>query len=352
MTRPNEELDELRDDLLKDSQLNINFIFLTVSACIIATLGLLMNSTAVIIGAMIVAPLMMPLRGLALGTLDADIQLLRQSFTTLGLGTLVAILISGIVGQIFAVPATSFNSEIMARTQPNLADLGVALAAGGVSGFAKIRPSIADAVAGTAISVALMPPLCVVGIALSQQDWSSSGGAFLLYLTNFLGITLACLLVFIWGGYGVNPRKMRRALVWLVGLTSLLVVPLLFSLINLIRYEQLEGLIRESLRRQTITFGQASELIDLEVQWSLPWSSKPAELTLTVRAIPDREPLTARQVQKVEEFLERRFGQKFRITVLITEFLRITSEEQPHLDSSSQDSPFPDRIIPEYRQEN
>ena len=83
---------------------------------------------------------MMPLRGLALALLDADGQMLRRSLVTLAIGTIVSILISGLVGGLFRVPASSFSTEILARTEPTLADLAIALAAGGMSGFAKIRP--------------------------------------------------------------------------------------------------------------------------------------------------------------------------------------------------------------------
>jgi uncharacterized hydrophobic protein (TIGR00271 family) len=320
-------LQELREQLLADAQLDTNFLVLTLSSCIIATLGLLMDSSAVIIGAMIIAPLMMPLRALALGALDADFQLLRQSLITLGMGTLVAILISALVGGIFQVPALSFGSEILARSKPNLADLGVALAAGAISGFAKIRPQIGDALAGTAISVALMPPLCVVGIGISQRAGTVSGGAFLLYSTNFLGITLACILVFIWGGYAIDSQKMRQAVGWFIGLISLLILPLFLSLFNLIQRERLEGIIRDNLQRRTITFGQQTRLISLDVRWSYPWSQTPSKLTLVVQAIPDREPVTSQQVKNVEDYLQERMGRKFKITVQVSQFVEITSDE-------------------------
>jgi uncharacterized hydrophobic protein (TIGR00271 family) len=182
--------EKLRQELLDDSTLNLNFLVLVVTSCIIATLGLLTNSAGVIIGAMIIAPLMNPLRGLAFGALIADRVLLRGSLLTLAVGIVLSIFTSGLIGGLFQIPSLSFGSEILARTQPTLADLGVALAAGGVSGFAKIRPKVSDVLAGTAIAVALMPPLCVVGISLSQKSLPYSSGSFLLFLTNLLGITL------------------------------------------------------------------------------------------------------------------------------------------------------------------
>ncbi|NEQ78654.1 MAG: DUF389 domain-containing protein, partial [Okeania sp. SIO2C9] len=153
-----EDIERLVHDLGADAEPSLNYLFLTVSACAIATMGLLSNSTAVIIGAMIIAPLMMPLRGLALAALEGNFQMVSKSLTTVGIGTLVAVVMAWMVGRIVGLPASEFGQEILSRTQPNLADLGVAIAAGAVSGFAKIRPQISDALAGTAISVALMPP--------------------------------------------------------------------------------------------------------------------------------------------------------------------------------------------------
>lgn len=320
--------EKLHQELLDDSSLNLNFIVLVVTSCIIATLGLLTNSAAVIIGAMIVAPLMNPLRGLALGALLADRVLLRQSLNALGMGIAVAILTSSLIGSLFQIPALSFGSEILARTQPTLADLGVALAAGGVSGFAKIRPKISDVLAGTAIAVALMPPLCVVGISLSQQSLPYSGGAFLLFLTNLLGITLACILTFIWGGYTLDLRRMQRALLWFASLTGILLIPLTFGLFTLIRQEQLKALVKEVLQRETVTVGQQTQLLNLSLTGpNFPWENTPEKLSITV-SNKSGKPLTAKQVQELERFLERRIGKKLTLTLRVFEFQEVTSQEQ------------------------
>ena len=236
--------ENLRQELMKEAELDTEFIVLTVTSCFIATLGLLMESAAVIIGAMLIAPLMLPLRGLALGMLDTDRILVRSSLFNLIIGTLTAIFISGVVGGFFGVPEASFGSEILARTQPTLADLGVAVAAGAISGFAKIRRKLSDALAGTAISVALMPPLCVVGIALSQKALPLASGAFLLYLTNLLGITLSCIIIFILGGYYLNYSQTSQALGGFVAMTGILVFPLFISFGNLLRQERFEGKIK------------------------------------------------------------------------------------------------------------
>jgi uncharacterized hydrophobic protein (TIGR00271 family) len=320
-----EDLDNLRQNLSQESQLDLNFLILTLSSCVIATLGLLINSAAVIIGAMIIAPLILPLRGIALAAIEADWELLQQSLTTLGLGSLFSVVIAWILGRLFGLPASEFGSEILARTQPNLADLGVAIAAGVVSGFAKLRPQLNDALAGTAIAVALMPPLCVIGITLAQGMWLESGGAFFLYLTNLLGITVACILVFAWGGYYLDANKMRQVLRWSTAMIALLVVPLFFSLFILIRKKHLEATIEDILVSQTITIGQQAEVIDFRVQWEFnPWSKNPSIITVILRA---KELITAKQVREVEDFLYRRLQQRFRVVLQVIQFQEISSDE-------------------------
>ncbi len=186
---------QLRESLIRDSKLTQSYLVLIISSCLIATFGLVINSSAVIIGAMIIAPLMLPLRGLSFAALEGDLTLLRSSFTAIALGSIIAVGTSCLVG--LAINLPSVGSEVASRTQPNMIDLLIALVAGGISGYAKIRPAIGDAIPGTAIAVALMPPLCVVGLTLSQAEWQLAQGATLLYLTNLIGISFACLIVYV-----------------------------------------------------------------------------------------------------------------------------------------------------------
>ncbi len=317
----------LHQDLVDAANFDLNFLVLVVSSCIIATLGLLINSAGVIIGAMIIAPLMNPLRSLALGALVADQVLLRRSLITLSVGTVLAIVTSAILGGLFQIPALSFGSEILARTQPTLADLGVALAAGGVSGFAKIRPKVSDVLAGTAIAVALMPPLCVVGIALSQGAWAYSWGSFLLFLTNLLGITLACILTFIWGGYALNLRHMSRALLWFMCLTGLILVPLSLSLFALIQQEQLKATIKELLQRETITLGQQVQLVDIKLFRPTLFAYNNPDLVTVIVTQESGKEVTPQQVKELERFLEKRLNRSMKLVVRAFEYREITSQQ-------------------------
>lgn len=222
---------QLLCSLRDESKIDQTYLILIIGSCAIATFGLLSNSAAVIIGAMIIAPLMLPIRELAFGALVGNVSLFRQGIFSISVGTLLAIAISCIIRGLVGLP--QYGSEIWARSEPTLLDLGIAIAAGGISGYAKIEPKIAGSVAGTAIAVALMPPICVIGLGLAQANLSLSFGATLLYLTNLLGITLACMLTFLVVGY-TRFYYARKALSWTVVLTVLLLIPLGLSFSRLV----------------------------------------------------------------------------------------------------------------------
>ena len=310
---------KVRESLLQDSQLTQNYLVLVVSSCIIATLGLLINSTAVIIGAMIIAPLMLPLRGLSFATLEGDLKLLWQSLISVGVGTILAIACSGLVGLIIGLP--EFGSEVLSRTQPTLIDLLIAIAAGGVSGYAKIRPSIGDAIPGTAIAVALMPPLCVVGLSLSQGDWLLARGALLLYLTNLIGINLACLAVYVLSGYALSS-ELTRSLSWGVSaaLIIMLTIPLGISFWRVLSDARAKDSLRYILSQNSVIQRPDVEIMRSQVDWR----TEPPSLKLTVRA--DKK-ITSEEVGMVEQILTKQLRRPYQVVFYVTPSQTVWSSE-------------------------
>jgi len=305
---PREHLKQIRVDLLEESTLDINYLVLILGSCIIATFGLLANSAAVIIGAMIIAPLMLPIRGLAFGAVEGNVLIFRKGLIALAVGTGLAIFLACFLGALVQLP--DFGSEVLARSKPTLLDLGIAIAAGGISGYAKVQPKVSATLAGTAIAVALMPPICVIGLGLSQANWSLSLGASLLYITNLLGITLSCMLTFLIAGYTPLHRA-RKAIFWALALTAILVIPLGVSFAELIEQGQLEASLKRALLNRTITF-QRVELIATDTNWL----TKPPEVRLIVRS---SEALTPKQVQLLEAFVEKEMAQKFTLIFQVSQ---------------------------------
>lgn len=313
---------KLHQDLTADSSWGVDYILTTVASCLIATFGLLSNSAAVIIGAMIVAPLMLPLRGLAFSACEADFGLFRRSLFSLVGATVLALFLSWFIATIVALP--DFGSEIIARTKPTLIDLGIAISAGLISGFGKVRSGISETLAGTAIAVALMPPLCVVGISLAGGAFGNGVGAFLLYITNLLGITLACMIAFILSGY----TKVTKALGWATLMTAFLLIPLGTRFFQLIEQERVEKEINRKLANETITVGQDVD----EVKVSVYWRSNPPLVNVTLQT--DKE-ITANEVRLVRDYLNATIKREFELIFYILPIRRITTEDDVLLNKDS-----------------
>ena len=187
-----ERLDKLRRSYDGDEAVDESYVVLTIGASLISTLGLLANNAAVVIGAMVLAPWILPLRALVFGSLIGDKKLLLRALLTLSIGVTITTLLSmglglvaGNMNLLMVVP-----DEITARLQPNLLDLGIALAAGAIATYAKVNPGAVSSMAGTAIAVALVPPVCVMGIMLAAGELDDAQGAGLLFSANLLGILI------------------------------------------------------------------------------------------------------------------------------------------------------------------
>jgi uncharacterized hydrophobic protein (TIGR00271 family) len=309
------QLQQVQTELLEESVLNASYVILIVGSCAIATFGLLANSAAVIIGAMIIAPMMLPIRGLAFGAVEGNVLLFRKGLVSVIVGTLLAIALAWSLGLLVGLP--SFGSEVLSRSKPTLLDLGVAVAAGVISGYAKVQPKVSGSLAGTAIAVALMPPICVIGLGLAQRNWALSLGATLLYLTNLLGITLSCMLTFLLTGC-TSLRRAKKALGWAIALTSTLLIPLSISFAELIRQSRLENSLQAALVNRTVMF-QRIDLLDIDTNWL----TQPPRVRLSVRA---QESITPKQVQLLEAFVEQEMGQPFTLIFTVSQVEEVTRE--------------------------
>ena len=223
------------DDLFPDGpafrQSVVTFTVLLALAGLIATFGLIQDSIAAIIGAMVVAPLggaMMALAG-ALVTGRSRWQL--NSFVEVVLGALLVVAIGFVVSAVLPDPLT-LNPSLAARTEPGLMDLGVALAAGAAGAFVTVRRTGSDALPGVAIAVSLVPPLATVGICLELGRTSDAAGALTLFLTNFAAIVVVASIVFAICGVRPVPapanagRVLARGLVLAVIGLALISIPL------------------------------------------------------------------------------------------------------------------------------
>ena len=179
-----------------------SFYALLLTASMIASFGLMADSTAVVIGAMLVSPLMTPIQGISLALVRGDGRLLGHAVRSEVVGALLAICVPAVFGMLpINVEATP---EMLARTQPNLLDLLVAVLAGFAGAYAMIDERISPALPGVAIATAIVPPLANCGLCLGLGAYAGALGSFLLFFANVLSILLITALVFMVAG--LAPR--------------------------------------------------------------------------------------------------------------------------------------------------
>ena len=222
---------ELVQDLRRGSHWHADFVVMLALASAIATLGLLQNSPAVVIGSMLLAPLMTPMIGFGLALVQANERLIRLTVRAIVLGFALTLFVSFLIALI-SPGGETLSAETLSRGQPNVLDLLIALFAGAAAAYSMARPGISGAVAGVAIATALVPPVCSVGIALAYGYLLVAGGAATLFLTNLIAIVLSASLTYFAMGVRserafVRYRRLARRVFAALGIALLaLSVPL------------------------------------------------------------------------------------------------------------------------------
>lgn len=286
---PRLTLDERTDvyvRLRRSARPNTDFFVLIGLSTLIASLGLLLSSPAVVIGAMLVAPLMSPMIGAGMAIVLGNPRFLRLSLGAVVKGTLLAIVLGMLTGLL--QQNQPLTPEILARTQPTLLDLGVAVFAGLAGAYALAHSEAAAALPGVAISAALVPPLATVGIAFATGNFRESAGALLLYSTNLVAIVAAAVLVFITLGFrpsqtqkaqrAVQQRTVRVAAI----LLGLITIVLGTTTLQLAREASLNARVHELVEMHTNAI-EGVEFADLEIE-NLSDQRLPLTLDLTVRS--------------------------------------------------------------------
>jgi len=308
---------ELMERLESNGRLSSDFLTLLAGATTIATLGLFQNSPAVIIGAMIIAPLMRPLVCLSLASITADVKSLSRGVFTLIIGTAIGMSIATAIA--LSLKSLELTPEILGRTQPTLLDLGVALAAGAIGAYCQTDKRLSDTLAGVAISVALVPPLSVVGIGLAYNDLTVASGAALLYATNLVGITIAGAIVFLIKGY--SPLSVAKTGLYVsAGFILLLAVPLALSMRELILQNQISAHIRSILKEKTHTF-RGIQLKEVQVKRY----RTPMMVNATVYS--SEAQITSNQVKLVQDLLAKEIGLPIEFRLRIVPAKEITAIE-------------------------
>jgi len=181
-------------EVKEGSEPGLRFYILVAVSTLIAGLGLVTNSTAVVIGAMLVAPLMTPIFGMTLALIRGNTELLGKSIRAEVVGVVASVFMGFILGSL--APMVEATPEMLARTEPNLFDLMVAILAGFAGSYAMVDEKISPALPGVAIATAIVPPLANCGLCFSLGAYVGGIGSFLLFFANFLSILLVASITF------------------------------------------------------------------------------------------------------------------------------------------------------------
>lgn len=292
-----EEFKELFQVLRENAQLKGTYMVLMVLSTVLATFGLFANSTPVVIGAMILAPLMSPIISLSMAALRQERTLAMQSSYTiiagLGLSLLFAVVIT------LLTPINLPNSEILSRTRPNLLDLGIAVVSGIAGAYAHAREEVAKTLAGVAIAVALVPPLAVAGIGIGWADWSIFSGAALLLFTNLAGMVLMGSFTFFLLGF--SPLRLATK-----GLAASLLVVALLSIPLALGFQRM--MYEHRLVQQLDGWESGKGVIkEVKIQHLSP-------LSISIKLI-SAEVLDDGEIDKVKQQIEDKLGQGVRLEI-------------------------------------
>ena len=290
--------------VLDSSHVDIEYVALLALAGLIALFGLLQNSTAVIIGAMLISPLMNPILSAALALLLGDGNLGKRSAVVL------ASSVAGVIGITWFVasftPLTQATPEILARTAPNLLDLFIAFLSGLAGTLALRGGSVAMTILpGVAIAVAVVPPLSVVGYGLSTHQGSIAGGAFLLFVTNLVSIVISAAAVF--RVMGFQPRREaeqgRWKLKYRVGLSVLVLLLLSIPLFLTLRKAAIDLSVRAEVRRELTSAFQTDNASVSDFNYSQLKNGLQIRVTLRATKYVERD-----AIRSVENSLRSKFG--------------------------------------------
>ncbi|NLG46271.1 TIGR00341 family protein [Gordonia sp. (in: high G+C Gram-positive bacteria)] len=247
-------LDELRDRLDLSSgdskaKQSAYWIMLVLSA-VIAISGVIGDSTATVIGAMIVAPLSIPILGVALGVTTGRRSVIVRSTVLLIAGVLLVVTLGFLFAQLLPNPSNVLtNSQVAGRTSPKLMDLTAALATGVVAAVAMTRRDVSDVLPGVAVAISLVPPLGVVGVCLGSDSPGLAVGALILFGSNVVALILTAMTVFTLAGYpGESPapagQKHRRTYTLLAAALIAVAVPMSVNSLNTLWAHQISDATR------------------------------------------------------------------------------------------------------------
>ncbi len=315
----------------ENSSFSLSYVLLLSAAIAVCTLGLLLDSSPVVIGGMLLSPLMWPLLHIAVGISEEQVRSIRKGLALLLLSVGVSIISTVIITYIS--PIKVISNEILARTQPTLIDIIVAIVGGGIAALSITQPKISDSVAGVAVATALMPPLCVGGIGITLQNQEVFTGGMLLFASNVFSIVfVGTLTFFILGITRTSKQRIKfKAIVVLLAMLIGISIPLFNYLQSYVfktfAYDQVQA----SLHR---TLGKISPDISIDNVKTTVVDGEQGEVVLVESDIylPDNLAIDYQQKEEIVNNLERVLDRKINLNLRLQQTISFTNPEDQKLE--------------------
>lgn len=308
-----EEKETIHDELEKGAEPDPDYFLMVSLSCVMVVLGLLLNNVAVIIGAMLIAPLMTSIITMALGIVRGDFKLFIKAAEAEIKGALLVFILAVLI-TLFS-PFSEVTYEIESRIMPDLFYLFIALAAGAAGAYAISRPRLSTMLPGVAIAVAILPPLATVGVGVGLKRWDVALGALLLFLTNLIAINLASTLVF-WV-LGVGPKRggakqeaLTGNLKKTVALLLIIAIPLTWIMVNTIDEMNTTKIIEETINNKL----EGMDQTDL-VEFQYKHKNGLLYIEATIRTADDK--LEEEDIDIMQSALEERLDKEVILTAKI-----------------------------------
>ncbi len=297
---PRKIQDKVYEQIKEEARGDLDFFLLNIFSGIIIALGIIIDSSAVIIGGMLIAPMFWPISAIALAITYGRRRLFQKSLLNLFFAALAVLVVSYLIGLIS--PLRELNNEFLIRSQPTLFELFIALAAGFVGAFIITYPKLSTNIAGVVIAAALIPPLSVLGISLAQGRFAQAGGALLLYTTNLLAIILSATFVFFLMGFHkpsteAGKERRKKALIW-TGI-FLLVTCIPLSIIT-------RGIVKENYQQEFVSELLITKIENIQItKVNVDEKKLTSEVNVTVQT---KESIPSEVIKESARILSIRFG--------------------------------------------
>ena len=301
----------LFDEIEEKAKWSFDFATLMVLATAIASLGLLADSPAVVIGAMLVAPLMTPLLGGGLALIQGNIPLWRSSQKAVLLGFLSALLVGLIMGWFAKFLNLDITGELAARGAPSILDLGIAFISGIAASYCLSRPKLSGALAGVAIAAALVPPIATTGIAFAMGNFEIAQGAGILFGTNVVAIVIGSAFNFYIAGIKGNSATggwAKRMTIFFALIMAGLIVPLSSTILNKVSN-------RTEINRSLREAGDSNNIKVVSISTIHTELSDTPILQIEIEA---PAPITKEQISALKQSIQPTMGENVKLRVITT----------------------------------